>query len=310
MAIDRLNNVNSVHFMGRKKSAVKNDVAPEVKQGAENQPKKGFMSKLSGPVAAAMFMIPVATTTLPSCQPQDTTAYAEANATVIIPGFPPSNNDTVIINDTIIIPQEFEFPQEIQDSLNIWRGDFLDVELEGDDEYGDFTDKALLSLRGERNWDYDKPEEMTLNLQKCRDDEAVYDHVSDNSLKTELRVSAVNPNEIVIVKKDGTETDAISGLMFNDDGRKVFAHSNGKDKIYIYPKALDGENAGKYVELGTIERGYLPPDGGTPNTQYGKNVLLKDILSEGSEEHFIRIDGSVMDVGELRAIADNIEDGE
>lgn len=285
MQVSAINSFNNVNFAAKNKLSAKSQ--ENVDAGFE--PNKRFMGKLSGPVAAAMFMIPVVTT-LPSCE-SNVTAIATANS-----------NTTIVLPD---VPTEFEFPSDIQDSLNIWRGDYLDIGFDNDD--GVFTNKALLNLSGARNWDYDKPESITLNLEKCGKNQAVYDHVSGNSVKTELVVDKVKPYEIVVVKKDGTETEQLSGLMFNDDGRKVFAHSNGKDKIYVYPKASSGENAGKYVELGTIERGYLPEDGGTPNTQYGKNVLLKDILSEGTEEHFIKINGQAISVDELNAIAEGLE---
>ena len=88
--------------------------------------------------------------------------------------------------------------------------------------------------------------------------------------------------------------------MFNEDGYKTFAHSNGKDKIFVYPKAMDGENRGKFVELGTMEPGYLPEDGGTPDSKYGKNVLLYNILGEGTEDHYINVEGKVMDIDDIR----------
>jgi len=66
---------------------------------------------------------------------------------------------------------------------------------------------------------------------------------------------------------------------------------------------MDGEYRGKFVELGTLEPGYLPEDGGTPNTQYGKNVLLYNVLGDGTEDHFINVEGQVMSVEELKAKA-------
>lgn len=321
MQVNAINQFRNVQFEGKKDK--KAETTPQQLPTEVPTSKRGFMSKLSGPIAAALFMLPVATTSLTSCD-KDVWAYADANATVNYnPGDscdcgddgcncdpndgcdckpPETVRDTIVVRDTIFIPPAFKFPTEIQDSLNIWRGDVLDVPVEGDD--GDLKNKALLHIRGLRDWDYKRPEYMTLNLEKSDDTEARYDHVIADSVKNDIRVTLVKPGEITVVKRDGTVTDDVSGLMFNEDGYKTFAHSNGKNMIFVYPKAMEGPNRGKYVELGTMEPGYLPEDGGTPNTKYGKNVLLYNILGEGTEDHFVNVEGQVMSVDELRAKAE------
>ena len=295
MQVNAINSFSNVNFAGKRHNKQNNKA-----QSPENMPVKasqGFMNGVKGAALGAMFIVPVVTTTLPSCTDK---LSVSAKANVTLP-FNPSPADTVVIRDTIVIPPNFEFPYEVSDSLNIWRGDFLDVEAEGDD--GELKNKALMYLSGARNWDYNKPEYIKLNLNRSRSDEAVYDHVIADDIKNEIRVTKVNPGEVTVVKKDGTIIDDIGGLMFNEDGVKTFAHSNGKDMIHIYPKSMYGENRGKYVELGTVEPGYLPEDGGTPNTKYGQNVLLNSILSEGTEDHYIGIKGKVIDVDKLKAIA-------
>jgi len=311
MQVNAINQFTNVNFEGKKS---KKSQAPQAELPAEMPTqKKGFMRKLSGPVAAAMFMVPVVTTTLPSCEKIDISASADATVN-FTPGDSCNHDhdcdcdrdttvvrDTVVVRDSIFIPPAFEFPTQIQDSLNIWRGDILDVPVEGDD--GDLTNKALLYLAGKRDWENDRPEYIKLNLERCYDDEARYDHVIDDKIVNDIRVTLVEPGEVTVVKQDGTVTDEVSGLMFNEDGYKTFAHSNGKDKIFVYPKAMDGENRGKYVELGTVEPGYLPEDGGTPDSKYGKNVLLYNILGDYMEDHYVNVEGKVMSVDELREMA-------
>lgn len=315
MQVNAINQFRNVNFEGKKNKPTTN--TPQ-ELPTEVPSKKGFMSKLTGPLAAAMFMVPVVTTTLPSCEPieieANATATGSASATataIMIPIFPPGGGgcdcdhdtprDTITVRDTVYIPPAFEFPGRIQDSLNIWRGEILDVPVAGDD--GDLKDKALLYLGGRRDWDYDRAEYIKLNLERCYDDEARYDHVIADSIKNDIRVTLVEPGEITVVKQDGTVTDEVSGLMFNEDGYKTFAHSNGKDKIFVYPKAMEGPNRGKFVELGTMEPGYLPEDGGTADTKYGKNVLLYNILGEGTEDHYVNVEGQVIDVNTLREMA-------
>jgi len=303
MQVNAINQFSTVNFEARK-----NKKAPKNEQQIPAQPaaKGGFMKSLAGPTAAAMFLIPIATGTMQSCDKIEVKAQAGA----IIPFQPPCDHDgcdcepgrdTTIIRDTIYIPPEFKFPTEIQDSLNIWRGDILDVPVEGDD--GDLKNKALLYIGGKRHWEYNRPEYMKLNLERCYDDEARYDHFIGDDVKNDIRVTLVKPGEITVVKKDGTVTDQVSGLMFNEDGYKTFAHSNGENTIFVYPKAMDGENKGKFVELGTLSPGYLPEDGGTVNTQYGKNVLLTHIINEDIEDHFVNIEGKVMNVEALKEMA-------
>ncbi len=312
MQVNAINQFRNVNFEGKKNRPTSN--TPQ-ELPTEVPSKKGFMSKLTGPLAAAMFMVPVVTTTLPSCEPieleANATATGNASATataVMIPIFPPGGGgcdcdhdtprDTITVRDTIYIPPAFEFPRQIEDSLNIWRGEILDVPVSGDD--GDLRNKALLYLGGRRDWDYDRAEYIKLNLERCYDDEARYDHVIADSVKNDIRVTLVKPGEITVVKEDGTVTDDVSGLMFNEDGYKTFAHSNGKDRIFVYPKAMEGPNRGKFVELGTMEPGYLPEDGGTPDSKYGKNVLLYNILGEGTEDHYVNVEGQVMDIDVLK----------
>lgn len=301
----QVNAISSVNFEGRKNKASKS-AKRDNNQQVQNNSSQGYLKKLSGPVAAALFLIPVATT--PTACTDKLNVSAHAGVTV---PFNPSPADTVVIRDTIYIPPEFEFPSQIEDSLNIWRGDILDVPVDGDD--GSLKNKALLYLSGARNWDYNKPEYIKLNLEKSDIDEARYDHViTDNTgkgddIKNDIRITLVDKGTIKVVERDGSVTDEVSGLMFNEDGVKTFMHSNGRDSIFVYPKATSGEHNGKYVRLGSIGRGYLPEEGYTPDAPYGKNVLLHSILSPGTEDHYIQVKGKVMDVDKLKAMAEDVE---
>ena len=60
---------------------------------------------------------------------------------------------------------------------------------------------------------------------------------------------------------------------------------------------MDGDNYGKYVELGSVEPGYLPI------SKYGQNILLNGILSEGTEDHYTNVNAEVMEVDDLEQMA-------
>lgn len=292
MQVNAINYYGNLNFTGKRNPKSKDT---NIEQSTQDTNTKRFMSKLSGPVAAALFLVPAAT--IPTgCTYIDVSAHAFVN----FPFNPCCDRDTCI-NDTIYIPAEFEFPKEIEDSLNYWRGDILEVPVEGDD--GDLENKALLYLSGKRQWMMDRPEYIKLNLANSRANEANYDHVIADTIPSELRVTKVNPGEITVVRRDGTVTSNVSGLMFNDDGRKTFAHSNGRDSIYVYPKALSGENNGKFVESKVYTRGYLDKN------RYGENVLMVTYKEPGdpdyplTHDHYVDITGMVRDANDLEDMA-------
>ena len=279
MQVNAINSFSNVYFEGRRKEKKAEKKTSEIQQ---TQPSKGYMSKLSGPVAAALFMIPVAT--LPtSCDKIE----VSASAGVELP-YPPCP------------PQEDKEPAidwAVQDSLLTWGNDYLAVPIEGVD--GDKSNKALRYAEGKRQWEFDRPEYIELNLPLSNENETRYDHVIDNQIKNDIRITRVNPGEVTIVKLDGTELNNVGGLMFNEDGFKTFAHSNGKDSIYVYPKATSGEYNGKYVQKGVVGRGYLDKD------KYGENVLLVGFLSPGTpeypptEDHYIEVAGQTITKDEI-----------
>ena len=206
------------------------------------------------------------------------------------------NYDTIYVKDTIYVPTEnFEFPREIHDSLNYWRKGILDVGAKGDDEI--LEGKALLYASATRDWYNKQPEYIKMNLDKSDNTEARFDHVIGNEIENDIRITLVKPGEITVVKKDGTTTDQVSGLLFNEDGVKTFAHSVNGEKIILYKKEMDGDNYGKYVELGSVEPGYLPI------SKYGQNILLNGILSEGTEDHYTNVNAEVMEVDDLEQMA-------
>lgn len=296
---------NNVNF--GKRQTQKNK--PAVVSEPVSQPKHA--SKL--PLYTAMALIPIGIG-MTSCEPDVRVhAHAEATATVIpvrdtiiIPRDTVINHDTVTVNDTIIkndtiyMPAEFQFPYKLSDSINIWRGDYLDTPVEGDD--GDFTNKALLYMSALRQWDYNKHETIKLNLQKSDSTELRFDHTIYNpktgavQAKNDIRITEVKPGDITVVTEDGRITDQVSGLLFNEDGVKTFAHSNGKDKIYVYQKQMSGEDYGRYVFSHTVERGYLNQD------QYGKNIMLNGLIAEGTEDHYVNVNGKVMSVADIAAM--------
>ncbi len=293
MQVNAINSFSSVNFAGRHNSKKAEKRNPE---NLPVQSSKGFMSKLTAPAAAALFLVP-AMTVPSSCTKID----VRATAGVTIP-FTPCPSDTVVIRDTIYIPPEFEFPYEISDSLNHWRGEILDVPVEGDD--GNLDNKALLYLAGKRQYFMDRPEYIKLNLERSRNDEARYDHVIADSIKNDISITKVEPGDITVVKGDGTITDNVSGLMFNEDGYKTFAHSNGKDSIYVYPKMTSGEYNGKFVQNNVVGRGYLD------KSRYGENVLLITYMEPATpneyatQEHYIDVEGLTMDVDQLKDMAE------
>lgn len=310
MQVQAINSFNHVNFEGKKHRQNK---AKE----QTTTPERSTLSKLSGPAIAAMFLTPIATTTLPSCDnhvniksetyimiPIRDTIYPGSRDTIyqndtiykndtIYQKDTINKNDTIFVKDTIYVPvNNFKFPYDIQDSLNAWRKDVVDIEAEGDDGSG--KPKALLYASGIRDWNLQTPEYAKLNFIKSDDTEARYDHVIGNSIKNDIRVTKIAPGDITVVKKDGTETDNVAGLLFNEDGVKTFAHSQGRDKIVIYRKEMSGDNRGKFVEAGTVEKGYLDKN------KYGQNVLLNGLLSEDTEDHYTHVTSKVMDVDDIR----------
>ena len=307
MQVNAINAYSSNVNFGRRQKTQNNK--PATVQTPVHQPKHASKA----PLYAAMVLMPLGVG-MTSCEPYiKATAHAEADAKVIvtdsivIPRDTVINNDTIhqndtiIKNDTIYIPQEFQFPYKLSDSINIWRGEYLDTPVEGDDP-DNFKGKALLYMSALRQWDYNKHETVKLNLQKSdstelRFDHTIYDPNTGRVLtKNDIRVTEVKPGDLTIVREDGSETNQIGGLLFNEDGVKTFAHSNGRDKIYVYDKQTSGADIGKYVFRGTVERGYLT------NPQYGRNILLNGMISEGTEDHYINAQGKVMDVADIAAM--------
>ncbi len=284
MQVNAINSFSNVNFEGRKekKAEKKNSEIQQV------QPSNRFMSKLSGPVAAALFMVPVVTMPT-SCDKIEVSA--SAGIELPYPPCPPQHDDEPAID------------WSIQDSLLTWGNDYLAIPIEGID--GDKTDKALRYAEGKRQWDFNRPEYIELNLPLSNKYETRYDHAIGDDIKNDIRITKVNPGEVTIVKLDGTEVNDIGGLMFNEDGFKTFAHSNGKDSIYVYPKATSGKYEGKYVQDGIIGRGYLS------NDKYGENVLLVGFLSPGTpeypptEDHYIEVAGEAITKDEIAGILED-----
>lgn len=288
MQVNAINSFSNVNFEGRKNKKVEKNSLSQ----ATTPTSEGFMKKLSGPLAAVMFMIPVAATTT-SCDKIEVGAHAGVDI-----GFPPCPPD-----------EEVDLDWSVQDSLLTWGNDYLDIPIEGVD--GNKKDKALRYAEGKRQWDFNKLENIELNLPLSNKYETRYNHRIGEDIENDIRITKVNPGEITIVKPDGSMTDSVSGLMFNEDGFKTFAHSNGRDSIYIYPKATDGEYNGKYVQKGVVGRGYLD------NDQFGNNVLLVGFLSPGTpeypptEDHYIEVAGKSITKDEIQDLLnDNTKETE
>lgn len=302
-SINTFNYVNKANQMGLKKQDLKqnNISAQEVNFTGEDKKHKAM-----GPLLAVM-MIPMATIPT-SCI--DVSASARAYAVHQNGGVPvtPVENDT--IRDTIYVPMTYEFPQEIHDSLNYWRGGILDLPAEGDDNSGDYSNKVLLSAGAIREWDFQRPEYLKANLEKSREDEAFYDHIirgneiSPDSVVNDVRVTLVKPNQITVKRLDGSESSNVTGLMFNEDGVKVFMHSNGRDKLHVYKKETDrsSENYGKFVELGTAERGDLDV------SEDGLNVKLVNLLGDNTIDYFTHGAFTVISKDELDEITKRVHD--
>ena len=296
MQVNAINSFSNVNFQ-KKYRAPKTTVK---EQNKEVTPKRSAMSK--APLYAAFMLLPIA---MPSCK-YEVKAHADATAyitpdTIVTPG----KTDTIIKNDTIIIPPEFQFPYAIEDSLNFWRGDIL--EIDADDETPgapkEYGNKAVLGMSGYRDWDYHKYQKALLNLVKSDSTEAIYDHtIYDprtrlDSIRGDIRVTKVRPGELTVIRprNDGTEeiTDQVSGLLFNTDGVKTFMHSNGRDKIYVYKRENSGIDQGRYRFAGTLEKGYLEQD------EFGQNILLNGLISRGTQDHLTDVKVKVVDVDDL-----------
>lgn len=288
----RVNAINSVNFQGGNKKINRTDNKPQIQRPESN----GYMNKMRGKALLLMFA-PAVLFGPTSCN-VDLTASADANVDINNPPCPPPCDDDI------------DFPFDIQDSLNVYVGDYLDIPIDGLDD-GITENKVLMNIQGNRDWDYSRLESLTLNPKLSNKYEARYNHNIADSINNDVMITKVLPHELTVVKSDGTVTSNVSGLLFNEDGKKTFVHSNGKDRIHIYPKATSGENEGKYVELGTMEHGYLYNGDGTVNTKYGENIALYNILAEGSEDHFTHIKGKSVDAEEFKNyLKETAEDAE
>ena len=297
-AINYANSLNRVNFEGKKKKGV---------------------SRYAAPAAAAAIMLSPAM--VQSCKPisLDVSAKAKAIAMVMIPRDSiccRPGKDTVIIEvpktDTLYLDKGFNLDKEVQDSLNIWRGDYVDIDAKGDeDNPGSHKNQVLMSLSGLRDWEYRRPEYINLDLAKSNSKETVYNHVylgEAGLVDGEIKVKKVNAGDVTVVGKDGKESSKVTGLMFDDGEHKVFAHSNGRDSIYVFKQITDGANKGKFESAGKVAKGYLPKDGGTPNTKYGQNILLESVLADGTEDHFVQVNARAMNYDALKDLFDQLED--
>ncbi len=288
MNVKAINSFSSVKFEGRNNNNNNKKVQENLPAA---KPSKGFMSSMKGPVLMAIFLPAMAIGTT-SCEKYE--VEANANATVNVGG---GCNDC---------DKEIDFPWELADSLNRYVGDVTDTDIEGNE---DGTDgKVLTYVEALRNWEYDRPENLTLNTKLSNKDELRYDHEIADSIKNDVRFTLVQPGDITVVTKDGIITSNVSGLMKNEDGVKTFIHSNGKSgkdggKIFVYPKATSGPNEGKYVYRGSVESGILYDfenpkvddqgnllgyDSKKPmSDEYGENILLNGILFPGDKENDI-----------------------
>lgn len=287
MNVKAINSFSNVKFEGRN-----NNNNKKVQENLPaTQPSKGFMSSMKGPVLMAIFLPAMAVGTT-SCEKYE--VEANANAIVNVGG---GCNDC---------DKEIDFPWELADSLNRYVGDVTDTDIEGNE---DGTDgKVLTYIEALRNWEYDRPENLTLNTKLSNKDELRYDHEITDSIKNDVRFTLVQPGDITVITKDGIVTSNVSGLMKNEDGVKTFIHSNGKSgkdggRIFVYPKETLGPNEGKYVYRGSIESGILYDfenpivdeesnllgyDSKKPmSDEYDENILLNGILFPGDKENGI-----------------------
>lgn len=286
MEVNAINSLSGINF-GSKNKNKKNTVQKE--PPVENIPaSKGFMSNMKGPVLMAMFLPAVAMGPA-GCQKIDVSASAKSY---------------VVVNGNDTIKNAVEFPWELADSINRYASDVLDLPISGEVEGA--PQKVLTYIEGARNWDYDRPENYRLNPSLSNKDELHYDHVIADSIMNDVKYTLVRPGDLKIVRKDGSITSDVSGLLQNEDGVKTFIHSNGKSgkdggKLHIYQKAMSGPYQGKFVERGTIEPGILYnfvnavidsagnlagyDDKQILSEEIGENILLNGMIYPGDDEN-------------------------
>lgn len=261
MQVNAINSFSNVNFEGKRKNNKK----------AENnlpavQKSNGFMSSLKGPVAAAMFMLPVAGG-MTSCEP-----YVKFRSydkiVVILPGCG---------CDKPVNPDLKELPDAL-DSLYHWTNDDLDIPSTGGD--GNEERKVMSKFYSQRDWEYNAPETYELDLENTDDKTAVYDH-SVNNINSKIYGNVVEPGSITVIDYDGNERNDIGGIMFTENGIKQFIHSNGKNQLMVY-KQSEGDKF-KFEYRGIVDRGVLPVD------EYGRNILLMDILSPDTGESLVNV---------------------
>lgn len=262
MKINAINSFNNVNFEGKrnKKAEVENNLP------AQNNKSNGFMSNLKAPVAAAMFMLPV-TGGMYGCGPDvDIKIHRKI---IILPG---CGCDKPVNPDIKVLPTSL-------DSLYKWINDDLDIpSTDGD---GNEKRKVMTKFSSKRNWEYNHPEIYELNLVNTDGKIAVYDH-SVNNVSKKVSATVVNPGDITVVDYDGNERNDIGGVMFNEKGSKQFIHSNGKNQLIVYKQSKNDAN--KFEYKGIVSRGVLSEN------EYGKNILLMDILSPGTGESLVNVE--------------------
>ncbi len=269
MQVNAINSFSGVNFHGKRK----HDKAVQVNQAPSN----GFMHAVKGPLAAVMF-IPLAA--LPSsCDEINVSASASATVTIdpTCPDEPPS--DTT------------DLPVRVFDSLNYYRY-ILGIPAAGDENGLD--NRVLTKLYGENNWDYDNPGVFELNLPKSSKEIAFYDYRTKDKTKTFPLQILESGNEYEFYDKDGSVRKGMGGVMYDD----IFMQSRDGKKVMVYQYQKNGEHAGAFEELGSIEPGYLDKE------QYGNNLLINDILSShGTDYHYINVEATVKDLDEIVQMA-------
>ena len=154
--------------------------------------------------------------------------------------------------------------------------------------------RVLTKLYGENNWDYDNPGVFELNLPKSSKEIAFYDYRTKDKTKTFPLQILESGNEYEFYDKDGSVRKGMGGVMYDD----IFMQSRDGKKVMVYQYKKNGEHAGAFEELGSIEPGYLDKE------QYGNNLLINDILSShGTDYHYINVEATVKDLDEIVQMA-------
>lgn len=290
---------NSVNF--ENKSAKMSDVT-FVGEKKDNK----VMKAARDLAIASMFLVPVASSTLTSCDDDYGYARAEAHAWAGIGHYVDSTHCSHPADTIIKWWYAWDRPQPL-DSLN---NNFDNWDIDGvDDNWRDSTsNRNIIHYEGTREWEYGTKEIGDINVLESSKKVLVYDtEVQDykgNHESYGKRVLRIPSGNFTIKTANGVTLHSPKGL-FVEEYENEFDEKNGsildcklKSRAFVQ---TDGDTlnvakrkgTSEFVETGKVTKGYLGAN----------SILLRNLIGEYStDDHFVDFKAEAVEDNKLRAM--------